>query len=289
MSLLINDLACGYAKRTVLKHINLKIETGEVLCILGPNGVGKSTLFKTIQGFLAPHSGQILLNGKSISKWSRKQLAKNLAYVPQTHEASFPYTVSEVVLMGRTAHLGNFSSPRIQDYEICEEILTKLKISHLASSIYTQISGGERQLVLIARALAQKPLFLMMDEPTSNLDFGNQVKVLQQIVNLAESGMGIIMTTHFPDHAFLCSGKVALFKPDHSYSFGSANEVITEASLAEAYGIPVKMSQVQNLNGENLKTCIPMLNKAETNAPKIQNQLKFKAYQSSVQAHHIVS
>lgn len=260
MSLSVQNLACGYSKRTILQHVNLQIQTGEILCILGPNGVGKSTLFKTIQGFLPPHAGEILLNGQNISKWSRKKLAQALAYVPQNYETTFPYSVEEVVLMGRTAHLGHFSSPSAKDHALCAEILAKLQISHLANSSYTQISGGERQLVLIARALAQDPQFLLMDEPTSNLDFGNQVKVLQHTVQLAKEGMGIIMTTHFPDHAFLCSGKVALFKPDRSYTFGLAQEVLTEASLAETYGIPVKMSTIQNGYGESIQTCIPMLN-----------------------------
>ena len=261
MSLVVENLACGYGNRTVIKNIQLSINTGDILCILGPNGVGKTTLFKTIQGFLPLHNGKIIINGQNISTISQKKLAHLLAYVPQTHETVFPFRVIDVVVMGRTAHLGIFSTPGKKDYKICQEILEKLNIGHLTDKVYTEISGGEKQLALIARALVQKPQFLLMDEPTSNLDFGNQVKVLQQIVNLSRDGIAVIMTSHFPDHAFLCSAKTALFRKDRSLVTGAAEEVITEESLKEAYGIPVKMSVMQDDNGFDLRTCVPILEK----------------------------
>jgi len=142
--------------------------------------------------------------------------------------------------------------------------------------------------VLIARALVQKPKFLMMDEPTSNLDFGNQVKVLQQIVNLAAEGIGVIMTTHFPDHAFLCSTKVALFRRDHSFSYGPASKVITEKSLAEAYGIPVVMSHIKGLNGEDLQTCIPMLDKSQTYEETTTTMKRTVVEKVAIPAYHSV-
>ncbi|MDR3599797.1 MAG: ABC transporter ATP-binding protein [Desulfosporosinus sp.] len=259
MSLVVKNLACGYGDRVVISNINLVVEAGEIVCILGPNGVGKTTFFKTIQGFLSPKDGEVLLDGEAIRAWDKKRLARALAYVPQTHSPPFPYKVRDVVVMGRTAHLNMFSVPGKEDYRLGEEIMEKLGIAHLVNKIYSQISGGERQMVLIARALVQQPKLLMMDEPTSNLDFGNQVKVLQQIINLSRENIGIIMTTHFPDHAFLCSTKVALFERDNRFTYGTAEEVVTEESLKAAYSVNVKMTEVENRHGVKLKICTPML------------------------------
>lgn len=259
MSLVVKNLACGYGDRVVISNINLVVEAGEIVCILGPNGVGKTTFFKTIQGFLSPKEGEVLLDGEAIRHWDKKRLARTLAYVPQTHSPPFPYKVRDVVVMGRTAHLNMFSVPGKEDYRLGEESMEKLGIAHLNNKIYSQISGGERQMVLIARALVQQPKLLMMDEPTSNLDFGNQVKVLQQIINLARENIGIIMTTHFPDHAFLCSTKVALLERDNKFSYGTADGIVTEESLKAAYSVNVKMTEVENTHGGKLKICTPML------------------------------
>jgi len=179
--------------------------------------------------------------------------------VPQVHDPPFPYRVFDVVLMGRTSHLGMFSSPGKKDVGIVLETLESLGIVHLAERIYTELSGGERQLVLIARALAQQPLMMIMDEPTSNLDFGNQVKVLKQINTLSRSGLAVVMTSHFPNHAFLCSTKVALIKKDNVYCLGDSETVITEQNLREAYGIDVKITAISNGNGEVVKACVPLL------------------------------
>ncbi|WP_088186832.1 ABC transporter ATP-binding protein [Desulfosporosinus sp. FKA] len=259
MKLEIEHASCGYDQRDVLKDISLKLESGEILCLLGPNGVGKTTLFKTILGFLKLRGGEILLDGENIQNWPRKRLAQALGYVPQAHTPPFPFTVLDVVVMGRTAHLGMISSPSQNDLAIAEEALEILEVSHLKDRIYTEISGGERQMVLIARALAQQPKILIMDEPTSNLDFGNQIRVLEQIRRLAQRGLGVIMTSHFPDHAFLCSTKVALLQRNNTISVGSADEVVTEKNLKAAYGIDVKITESFNHKGETAKACIPLL------------------------------
>jgi iron complex transport system ATP-binding protein len=259
MSLNVRNLVCGYGGKSVTGSIDLEVEPGEVLCVLGPNGAGKSTFFKTIQGFLKPIAGEVEYNGKAIQAWDRKSLAQQIAYVPQVQSQPFPFRVKEVVVMGRAAHLGKFSAPSKYDYIKCEYIMEKLGIIGLKEKIYTKISGGERQLVLIARALAQEPQLLLMDEATSNLDFRNKVGVLQEIINMSSENIGIIMITHFPEHAFLCADKVALFRRDKSVAFGGINEIMTEQILTDAYGVNVKTPEIFGPAGESIKTCVPMM------------------------------
>lgn len=259
MELIIRNASCGYGTKNIIKNISFSIKSGEILCILGPNGVGKTTLFKTILGFLKLQSGEILLDNENISSWPKKRLAKTISYVPQAHTPPFPFSVLDVVLMGRCAHLDMFASPSKKDREIADEAINTLQISHLKNSIYTEISGGERQLVLIARAVAQQAKIMVMDEPTSNLDFGNQIRVLQQINNLKSKGFGIIMTSHFPDHAFLCSTKTALIQKNNKFIIGDVDEVITEDNLKSAYGINVKIISLKNKNGEIIKSVVPLI------------------------------
>ncbi len=260
MRLDIKNVDCGYGSRIIVKDISMSVESGEIVCLLGPNGVGKTTFFKTVLGFLKLAGGEICLDGENISKWSQKRLATVVGYVPQAHTPPFPFSVMDVVLMGRTAHLGVFASPSRKDMEIAEEALESLNITFLRNKIYTEISGGERQMVLVARALAQQPEILIMDEPTSNLDFGNQIRVLEQIRKLSKAGLGVIMTSHFPNHVFLCSTKVALMKSDHEFIIGSVDEVINEENLKAAYGIDVRITSTVNDRGEAIRACIPLMN-----------------------------
>ncbi|MBP2642953.1 MAG: Iron-chelate-transporting ATPase [Firmicutes bacterium] len=253
MRLEVKNVSCGYASKTVFSGVSLEMMSGEALCLLGPNGVGKTTFFKTILGFLKILNGEILLNGEDISKWSRKYFASKVGYIPQTHIPPFPFKVLDVVVMGRTAHLSAFALPNQRDWKIAEESLHILGISHLKDQSYTEISGGERQLVLIARALTQEPELLIMDEPTSNLDFGNQIKVLKLIKEVVDKGkLGVIMTTHIPNHAFLIGSKVAVMGGCDSFVFGAPDEVITEKRLKDVYGVDVKI-----VGEGKKKVCIP--------------------------------
>ncbi|MCR3760477.1 ABC transporter ATP-binding protein [Clostridium felsineum] len=262
MKLELKTLSCGYKENLIVNQISLKIISGEIVCLLGPNGVGKTTLFKTILGFLKSKNGEILLDGEDITKFSREKLAKLIAYVPQAHTPPFPFKVIDVVIMGRTAHLKTFEAPKKIDYEIAEKALEDLNIEYLKDKSYTNISGGERQLVLIARALTQEPKLLVMDEPTSNLDFGNQIRVLAQIKRLSEKGLGVLMTSHSPDHVFLCSSKVVLLQRDNKFTVGTIDEVMTEENLSSCYGVKIKIIST-NVNGAVVKSCIPMLNTDE--------------------------
>ena len=260
MRLEVQNASCGYEGKTIVSGISLEMQAGDSLCLLGPNGVGKTTFFKTLLGLLILKSGKILLNGDDIKKWSRKTFAKKVGYVPQLHTPPFPFKVIDVVIMGRTAHMGIFPSPTVKDQRIARETLEMLSISHLQDRVYTELSGGERQLVMIARALAQQPEILIMDEPTSNLDFGNQIKVLCQIKRLTkESNISVIMTTHFPDHAFLCASKVAVMGRDNTFITGNPADVITEEVLKQTYGVDVKVIEADEQPGGKIKICVPVL------------------------------
>lgn len=260
MNLQIQNLACGYDKHNIVPDLSFNLKAGELICILGPNGVGKTTLFKTILGFLPRQGGQVLIDGIDIKNLSRKKLAQKIAYVPQAHIPPFPFTVEDVILMGRTSRFGGAKTPRRADYEKVEELLDSLRIRHLANRIYTEISGGERQMVLVVRALAQEPQFLIMDEPTSNLDFGNQMRVLEQVMHLKRQGIGIVMTSHYPDHVFLCSSRVLLMKKNNTYCLGTGDEVLTEDNLKDAYGINVKIISSCDEDGTMYKSCVTKFN-----------------------------
>lgn len=232
------QVSIGYGKhQKVGEGISLQVWPQEVLCLLGPNGSGKSTLFKTLLGLLPPLAGQVSVMGKPLCTWTRQALAKHIAYVPQAHAAVFAFSVLEVVLMGRTASLGLFASPSAQDKQLACQCLEQVGMLHLLDRPYTQISGGERQLVLIARALAQQPALLVMDEPTASLDFGNQLRVLSHIQALQQQGMGILLCTHQPEHALQIADRVALFKDGRLLAVGASEQTMTAAHLATLYDL----------------------------------------------------
>ena len=250
----LNQVTCGYKNKPVLENLSFSVEGGESLCLLGPNGVGKTTLFRSMLGFLKPLAGTIMLDGQDIASWSSRMLAQKIGYVPQNHTPPFAYPVLDVVTMGRLSRISPVASPSAHDVDVAMASLERLGVAHLADKLYTQISGGERQMVLIAR----EPEMLVMDEPTASLDYGNQVKVLRQISRLAREGMSIIMTTHFPDHAFLCASKVGLITRDW-VRFGDPDDVVTEQSLGETYGVDVRIVKEHTCDCGTLKGCIPVV------------------------------
>jgi iron complex transport system ATP-binding protein len=258
MTLAAEKLSFGYRDRRVGSDVTLQLEPGEVLCLLGPNGSGKTTLFRTLLGLLPPQSGRVMVDGRDAAGLSRDRIARHVSYVPQAHGTFFPYTVAEVVLMGRTAHLGLFSAPAVRDRAAAAEALQRMGIEHLAESVYTRISGGERQLTLIARALAQDSRLMVMDEPTANLDFGNQLRVLDHIRRLAGSGIGILLSTHDPDQALHCADRVAMLHEGRLLACGEAGDVMTEARLQQIYGITVSLIEVPLPGGAVRKLCLPL-------------------------------
>ncbi|MCW4010372.1 MAG: ABC transporter ATP-binding protein [Candidatus Bathyarchaeota archaeon] len=249
----VDDVAFSYdGKKKVFENISFSLKQGEVLCILGPNGSGKSTLLRCLNSLLTLNNGNISLNGKDMTRMSRKELAAQLGFLPQIHVSTFPFSVLEVAVMGRAPHLGLAESPSEKDYALAKENLELLGISPLADKPYTQISGGERQLALIAMVLTQKPRILLLDEPTSHLDFGNQIRMLELIKKLSTKGFSIVLTTHFPDHAFHLSSTVAIINKGTFMAAGPADTVITEENLKRIYGIDVQIAYVNSS-----KICVP--------------------------------
>jgi iron complex transport system ATP-binding protein len=231
----LRGLSFGYPERTVGRDASLRMSAGEIFCLLGPNGCGKTTLFKTMLGLLPPIGGDVLLDGEDIRTLSRSRIALRIAYVPQAQVVPFAFTALEIVLMGRVAHRGAFSSPTQHDRAIALASLEALQISALAHRDVTRLSGGQRQLELI-----------VMDEPTASLDFGNQVRVMREIKRLASRGVGVVLSTHDPDHAFAAAGRVALMRDGEIVALGSPEDVMTAERLESVYDTPVSIERLSN-------------------------------------------
>lgn len=214
------------------------------MCVLGHNGTGKSTLLQCLIGAFQPQEGSVSIDGRNVENYTSRELAAKIAYIPQTSMPTFSFPCVDVVTMGRTAHMGYLANPGVEEVERALEALDYLGITHLANQPYTDISGGERQLVMIASALCQDPELMILDEPTAHLDFGNQYKFIQLVERLRDRGMGVLMTTHFPDHALALDGTTAILSNGSIQAVGSARDIITDASMSELYDIPVAVCDV---------------------------------------------
>jgi iron complex transport system ATP-binding protein len=240
MTLSAEGLAFGFRERTVGRVSSLSVGPGEAVCVLGPNGSGKTTLFRTLLGLLPPLAGRVTIDGADLASLPRARVARELTYVPQSSLEALDFTLEEVVEMGRTAHLGPFRAPQPRDKAIARAALERLGIAHLADRPLGRVSGGERQLALIARALATEARTIVMDEPTASLDFGNQRRVLQEISRLRAAGMAVLFCTHDPDHAAEVADRVLLLAGGSILSQGPPAETVTAAHLSRLYGLDIR-------------------------------------------------
>ena len=254
MSIEVRDLRFGYGSGEVLKGVSFTANTGELTSVLGPNGVGKSTLFRCMLGLLKDYRGSITVDGAETAGLSAKKLARLVAYIPQSNYPSFNYSVFHMVLMGTTAQLSGLSSPGIKQREAAERALSQVGILHLRDKGYTNISGGERQLVLMARAIVQDARVLVLDEPTANLDYGNQLHVMEVTRQLTESGYTVIQSTHNPEQAFLFSHKIVAISDGQVIAEGRPSDVVTEKLMRQLYGADIA---VCSLYDDQIRVCVP--------------------------------
>jgi len=238
----------------ILNNVTFSIEKGHLITLLGPNGAGKSTLLGCICGLNIPQQGEIILCGENISKISRKEIAQKIAYVPQRSSVAFDYSVRDFVVMGRTAHLNMFSIPNDEDYEKTSLALEKLGISHLAFRAVGELSGGEQQKVCIARAIVQEPKLILLDEPASSLDYGNQIRLLKLIKELSSLGYSILMTTHNIDHCLMLESDVAILSSSGHLETGPLSSILTEELLSNVYGTELKLAYIENVKRT---VCVP--------------------------------
>jgi iron complex transport system ATP-binding protein len=257
---LVENLKFKYesSRDYVLKGVSMEFQDGKVTAVLGPNASGKSTLFKVLIGVLRPHEGKIYIDEKNVESLNRNHLSRLIAWVPQEEDAFFPYMVFEYVLMGRAPHLDFLSLPSRQDEEIVDFVLQNLGLSSLVYRKVTSLSGGEKRMVSIARALSQESNVLILDEPTAHLDLGNKAKVLNVIRQMAESGRTVIFSTHDPNEASLISDNVILMNWGEVVGKGPPAEAITKEVLEEIYGTHVVVGKVEGkpvigLTSEGLK------------------------------------
>ena len=254
----IENLYGGYGKEDIVKGITAHADAGEILCLVGPNGCGKTTLFRLILGALKATSGKVLIDGKDTSQLSQKELAKLVAYIPQYHTPIYEYTVLEIVLMGRASHFSAFDQPSAADREAAFSALEKINATHLANEKYTDLSGGQRQLILIARAICQEAKIFVMDEPAANLDYANHQLLMDVIVDLAQKGYLVVMSTHSPEHPASIGSKVLMMKSGKVASFGPPEKVITSQNLENVYGVEMDVATFSDRYGVKRTICFPV-------------------------------
>lgn len=246
MSILsIKDLSFSYPGNPVISNLNCELEKGKLVALLGKNGCGKTTLFRCILGLLKNKTGDILLNKKPIENYSIREKAALISYIPQEHYPVFNYRVFEVMMLGLASEFSFFSTPKEKDYRRALNVLEELKVGYLMEKRYKELSGGERQIVLIARAVLQGAEFLMMDEPTANLDYGNQVKIMKYIRTLADRGYTVLLSTHNPEYALLYCDETWVMHKHKIEVQGVVKEVLTQEILKEIYDTDLILKEVQ--------------------------------------------
>ncbi|WP_349666999.1 ABC transporter ATP-binding protein [Lacrimispora sp.] len=254
MELMIKDLEFSYQKHPVLKRTSFTLKGGQLICVLGKNGAGKSTLFRCILGLLKGFQGTILIDDIRQKDYSEREFAKKIAYIPQNHNSVFAYPVIDMVMMGTAASLSLFGSPGKREREKALEALNMIGIEGLKDRIYSQLSGGEQQLVLIARAITQEARILLLDEPCASLDYGNQIRVMRELKNLSEKGYLVVMSTHNPEHAFYFAHQAMVMMEGKVKALGEPSKVLTKELLETLYQVPIDIYKDE---GSGRKICMP--------------------------------
>lgn len=244
----------SFGKRQILKDISFEAKSGEFMSILGPNGVGKSTLFRCILNLLHPSSGTITIDGQKVDQMTAQELAQKIAYIPQFHNPTFNYSVLDMVLMGTASQLRMLEAPGNSQIKRAQEALARMKIDHLADHPYGFCSGGEKQLCLIARAIAQQAKILVMDEPSASLDFGNRIRVMETVRSLIADGYAVVQTTHDPEQAFLYSDKILALHDGRVLAWGTPQDVMRPELMSKLYGIDV---EIHSLHDDSFRVCVP--------------------------------
>lgn len=240
----VRDLSFSYGRRTILSQIEFTLNQGELTCLLGKNGSGKTTILKCLNGILQVEKGTITLHQIQLNKLHQREIARLIAMVPQEHKTVFSFQVLDIILMGSTPHLRFGRMPSEEEYGKAEEIMEMLGILHLKKRIYNQLSGGEKQLVLIGRALMQRTDYLLFDEPTSHLDFKNQHLLMREIKQMTKKGKGILMALHDPNLALKYCDQAILIKEGRILDRGEVKESITISNLKKTYDLDVVMETI---------------------------------------------
>ena len=258
MNLEVKDLHFAYKNNPVLKGVDFSVGSGLCVCVPGENGAGKTTLFRCLLGLLGGYSGGIYFDGVDSRKLTPREIAKKVAYIPQAHAPAFNYTVYETVLMGTNVLMGGFRTPGRDERNAAMETIEFMNISRLSGRGFAELSGGERQLTLIARALTQKSRVLIMDEPTADLDYGNQFRVLRRIRQLVKDDYLVVLSTHNPEHAMLFADMVLVLKDGKALFFGKPDEVLNPATIESIYGVSVEIRKLSTSTGD-VSVFLPLL------------------------------
>jgi iron complex transport system ATP-binding protein len=256
VTLKVDNLAFSYPGGGCdLSGISFQLNAGDVVSVLGPNGAGKTTLIRCLLGGLAATGGVVTLDDVPVRRLDSRQFAAKVAHVPQSTHSVFGHLVRDIVLMGRSAHLGLMQAPGRRDHEIAAAALGRVGLLHLADRPFDAISGGERQLCLLARALAQEASVIILDEPAASLDFGNQIRILNIVASLARNGYAILMTTHHPDHAMLVGTSILALKAGRIFGTGAPHGLLTSRFLSGLYGAQVRIVEAE----DGMRACLPVL------------------------------